>query len=257
MDQSEFSDFFAPRSWYLAGLGSRYLQLSRHIEKAIRDRHLAVGSQLPPERDVAQMSDVSRVTIRKAVGRLVELGLIEQQQGSGSFVSDFPTEPRLEQSLSNLTSFTEYMERRGLKSTSQILMCGLYPPTPDEMVALGIRADEISARIRRLRSADGAPLAVESSMLPLDILPDPGVVETSLYQVLRARNCAPVRAIQRIAAANLSSRDAGLLHLPVGTAVLQIDRTGYLPSGRPIEFTRGIYRSDVYDFVSELRLDGR
>ena len=39
------------------------------------------------------------------------------------------------------------------------------------------------------------------------------------------------------------------------TAVLQIERTGYLASGRPIEFTSGFYRSDVYDFVSELRLD--
>jgi GntR family transcriptional regulator len=37
--------------------------------------------------------------------------------------------------------------------------------------------------------------------------------------------------------------------------VLRIDRTGYLPSGRPIEFTRGLYRSDIYDFVAELRLE--
>ena len=38
-------------------------------------------------------------------------------------------------------------------------------------------------------------------------------------------------------------------------AVLRIDRTAYVPSGRPIEFTRGLYRSDIYDFIAELRLD--
>jgi GntR family transcriptional regulator len=45
------------------------------------------------------------------------------------------------------------------------------------------------------------------------------------------------------------------LKLAAGTAVLQIDRTGFLASGRPIEFTRGLYRSDIYDFVAELRLE--
>ena len=77
----------------------------------------------------------------------------------------------------------------------------------------------------------------------------------SLYEVLRARGLAPTRAIQRVTAANLSPRDAEMLHLPEGAAVLRIERTGYLATGRPIEFTRGLYRSDIYDFVSELRLD--
>ena len=44
--------------------------------------------------------------------------------------------------------------------------------------------------------------------------------------------------------------------MPEGAAVLQIDRTAYLDTGRPVEFTRGVYRSDLYDFVTELRLDG-
>ena len=61
--------------------------------------------------------------------------------------------------------------------------------------------------------------------------------------------------MQRITAVNLSSSEAALLKLAEGAAALRIDRTGYLPSGRPIEFTRGLYRSDLYDFVAELRMD--
>ena len=41
-----------------------------------------------------------------------------------------------------------------------------------------------------------------------------------------------------------------------GDAALKIVRTGYLGSGRPIELTEGIYRSEVYDFVTELRIEG-
>ena len=66
---------------------------------------------------------------------------------------------------------------------------------------------------------------------------------------------APTRAVQRITAVNLAPHDAHLLHLPDGAAVLRIDRTAYLPTGRPIEFTRGLYRSDIYDFIAELRLE--
>ena len=80
-------------------------------------------------------------------------------------------------------------------------------------------------------------------------------VSVSLYEVLRSRGTAPTRALQRVMAINATDRVAELLKLPDGTAVLQIERTAYLATGRPIEFTSGYYRSDVYDFVSELRLD--
>ena len=90
----------------------------------------------------------------------------------------------------------------------------------------------------------------------MDILPQPDKVETSLYTVLRENGGAPTRAIQRITAINLAPHEARLLSLAEGAAALRIDRTGYLPNGRPIEFTRGVYRSDIYDFVAELRLDG-
>ena len=122
-------------------------------------------------------------------------------------------------------------------------------------MVLGLSSGERVARIDRLRSADGAPMALEYSALPPDILPDPGEVGVSLYDLLRARGLAPTRAIQRVTAANLSATDAEMLQLPEGAAVLRIERTGYLATGRPIEFTRGLYRSDIYDFVSELRLD--
>ena len=89
---------------------------------------------------------------------------------------------------------------------------------------------------------------------PVLILPDPAQVGTSLYQFLRGEGRAPTRAIQRVGAINLSPREAQLLAMPPGAAVLRIDRTAYLPSGRPIEFTKGLYRSDLYDFIAELRL---
>ena len=253
MDLPEDNLIFAPDRWFRSGRGPRYEQLYRHIAAAISTGVLQTEAQLPPERELAELAEVSRVTVRKAVAQLVGEGLLEQRRGAGTFVR--PPPPKMEHSLSALLSFTEYMRQRGKTPSSQIMRRGLYLPTPDEQMALGLAAADRVARMERLRSADGVPMALEYSSLPQDILADPERVETSLYDVLRARGNAPTRAVQRITAVNLAAVEAQLLHLPDGTAVLRIDRTAYLPTGRPIEFTRGLYRSDIYDFVAELRLE--
>ena len=245
--------FYRPDSWFRAGRGPRYEQLYRHLAEAISAGTLQIDSQLPPERELAEIADVSRVTVRKAVSQLVEDGVLEQRRGAGTFVKT--PRAKLEHSLSALLSFTEYMRQRGKASSSRILRRGVFLPSPDEQIALGLAGSDRVSRVDRLRSADDTVMALEWSSLPLDVLPDPDAVETSLYDVLRAAGTAPTRAVQRITAVNVSGADARLLNLPEGVAVLRIDRTAYLPNGRPIEFTRGLYRSDIYDFIAELRLE--
>lgn len=246
-------DLFSPEAWHRPGGGTRYLQLSRHISEAIADGRLKAGDQLPPERDLANRADVSRVTIRKAVGELVQAGLIEQRRGAGSFVKGPAF--RTEQSLSSLVSFSDNLSGRGKQPMSDVLERGLFAPTSDEMMALGLAPNQLVARVNRLRSADGVPMAIERSSLPADVLPDPSKVEVSLYAVLRQSNRAPVRAIQRVSAINVFDAEAKLLGLADNTAILKITRTAFSRGGRPIEFTRGLYRPDNYDFVVELRPD--
>ena len=253
MDTEDQVSRFKPESWFRTGRGPRYEQLYRHIAAAISTGDLQSETQLPPERDLAEIAQVSRVTVRKAVAQLVEDGVLEQRRGAGTFVRTPRT--KLDYHLSTLVSFTEYMRQRGKTSSSKIISRGLFAPIPDEQIALGLSSTDRVARVERLRSADGIPMALEWSSLPQDILPNPDLVETSLYDVLRAQGCAPTRAVQRITAVNLPTSEAHLLNLAEGAAVLRIDRTGYLPSGRPIEYTRGLYRSDIYDFIAELRLE--
>ena len=97
-------------------------------------------------------------------------------------------------------------------------------------------------------------MALERASLPLDILPNPLEVKTSLYEVLSLSGLRPVRAVQKISAINLESREAQLLGVVEGAAGLSIARTSYLESGRVAELTRSLYRGDAYDFVAELRL---
>lgn len=244
---------FHPESWFRDGHGPRYEQLYRHLVASIANGTLAAETQIPPERELAALAQVSRVTVRKAVAQLVEDGQLEQRRGAGTFVR-IPRAKK-DNSRSALVSFTDYMRQRGKVPTSRILNAGLHAPTPDEQQALGIMASGRVARIERLRSADGVPMALEYSSWPPDILPNPQEVQGSLYDHIRALGHVPTHAVQRVSAANLRVSEAQLLHMEPGKAVLRIDRTGYLGSGRPVEFTRGLYRSDIYDFIAELRLE--
>ena len=228
------------------------MQLRQRLADGVEQGVLSPGTSLPPERDLAAITNLSRVTVRKAISALAADGIIVQRQGSGSFVAE--QSGRFEQSLSRLTSFSEDMARRGKTSESRWLERGLFMPSPEETLVLGLPADASVARLARLRTADGEPMAIERASLPTDLLPNPLAVETSLYEILQASGQRPVRAIQKISALNLDSEQAGLLHVPEGAAGLRIERISYLEQGRVAEFTRSIYRGDAYNFVAELRL---
>lgn len=231
-----------------------YLQLRKSIEDAVKTGLIGPGDALPSERDIATRADISRVTVRKAVQDLVKGGILVQRHGSGTFVA--PRVERVEQSLSRLTSFTEDMARRGMTVRSAWLDRGVFAPSPEEMMVLGLSSKELVARIARLRIADDTPLAIERASLSASILPDPAAIDSSLYAALEKTGNRPVRAVQRISAANLNDADAKLLDVPAGVAGLHIERISYLASGKVVEFTRSIYRGDAYDFVAELRLSG-
>ncbi|ATG44482.1 ligand-binding UTRA domain-containing protein [Phaeobacter piscinae] len=245
-------EFLTPAAWLDDAAGPRYVRLRQRIEDGVETGLLPKSAPLPAEREIATLTGLSRVTVRRAMQDLVDRGIIVQRQGSGSFVADGT--PKVEQSLSQLTSFTEDMERRGYDTSVEWLERGIHTPSPEEVMALALTSGEAVARIARLRRANGRPMAIERASLPVDILPNPQAVQGSLYEVLEQSGSRPVRALQRISAINLPEQEAQMLGVEPGMAGLSIVRTSYLRNRRVVEFTRSIYRGDAYDFVAELRL---
>jgi len=110
-------------------------------------------------------------------------------------------------------------------------------------------------RLHRVRYGQDEPLAIERSVVPASVLPDPMLVHDSLYEALEQLNCRPRRALQRLRAVSLNVQQARLLHVAVGSAGLSIERRSFLDDGRVVEFTCSWYRGDIYDFVAELQTD--
>jgi len=246
------SSLLTPDDLQAAGTGPLYLKLQQALEGAIHSGRLKSGDALPPERDLAEYASISRVTVRKAVDELVRKGILVRRHGSGTFVAK-PVE-KVEQPLSRLTSFTEDMARRGRSSRAEWLERGLFTPSPDEMMMLGLPAGGLVARLGRLRIADENPLAIERASISAEFLPDPENVGQSLYAALEKRGVRPVRAVQRISARTIKDQEAELLDVAPGSAGMTIERISYLASGKVVELTRSLYRGDAYDFVAELTL---
>ena len=230
-----------------------YLQLARKLAAAIRNGRYQAHEALPSERLLSECLSVSRVTARNAIDQLVEQGLIVRRRGSGNYIA-----PHLEQPLSRLTSFSEELHRRGYTPGSKWLVRAISIATPEEQAGLGLspkgKAVKV-ARLERLRLANDVGMAYEATVLPQQVLPTPEAVEGSLYEYLDGTGMAPVRALQHIRAANCPAWLAKLLDVPVGQAVLDITRTGYLASGQIVELTHSYSRSDYYDFVAEMKRD--
>ncbi len=246
------SRIFEPERFGRSAGAPLYTRIKKLVQEAVAAGELRRGDSIPSERDVAETLQVSRVTVRKAFSDLVAEGVLVQRRGSGTYVNG-PVR-RIEQPLSRLTSFSEDMQLRGIKTDADWLDRSSGLPTPEESLLLSISPNEHVSRFHRLRRADGVPLAIELAVIPHHFLPDPMSVSGSLYEALGARGAKPVRALQRLRATALTAQEAELLGQPAGSPALFIERISYLSDGRIVEYTRSHYRGDTYDFVAELTL---
>ncbi len=227
-----------------------YIQLKNKFAQAIQNGLWSPGHALPSERYLSEALDVSRITIRKTLDLLLEEGLIERQHGAGTFVKQ-----RIEQPISVLTGFSDEMKARGIEPETRVLESFIRTATAEEALTLSLKPGQQVAFLKRLRLADGKPVAVEYSVLPIQVLPNPFVITGSLYSYLKMQKKMPVRALQHLRANIVSSTERDLLQANDDTAVLYITRVGYLADGTPVEFTHSYYRGDSYDFIAELQTD--
>jgi GntR family transcriptional regulator, N-acetylglucosamine utilization regulator len=224
-----------------------YLQLQRALRQAIESRVLGPDDALPPERDLANDFDVSRITVRKAIDGLISEGMLVRRQGSGTFVC-----ARVEKNFSKLTSFSEDMRARGRTPHSEWLKKSTGSVTPEEALTLRSSPGTPVYRFHRIRFADELPMSVEYATVLASCLPSLEAVESSLYEALEHAGNRPVRALQRLRAVLLPAEQAELLKAKEKDAGLLVERLGFLKDGRAVEFTQSYYRGDIYDFVAEL-----
>src|SRR3989440_11746584 len=144
-------------------LEDAYRPRYREIEHAIRQRlsRLKPGAELPSDAQLCDEFGVSRMTARHAMNRLAQEGLVLRVRGRGTFVGEPPTHRR----ANSLLSFSNEMRRQGRSPSSRLLGRALRPPTREEAARLQLKSGEKLLWLKRIRLADGRPIAVASTRL--------------------------------------------------------------------------------------------
>jgi GntR family transcriptional regulator len=221
----------------------------REILISLIEAQLTPDTAIPSERELVTRFNVSRATVREAVGRLVSEGRLYRVRGKGTFVAA----PRVESQL-HLASFTEDMRRRGHRPSTIVLAADDSVPPPPARSALGMAPNDRAYRVERLRSADGAPMAHEVSWLPASPLPRflDHDLAGSVYSIL-AREYGRVldSASQTVWAEGADPLRSRLLRVPPAAPLLVFRRTSYAGS-RAMEHVTSWYRADRYQVHMKL-----
>jgi GntR family transcriptional regulator len=223
-----------------------YYQIQRALMEKIRSGELAEGDSLESEEELARIYQVSRMTARQALHGLKISGYAFSQKGRGTFV----THPKMEKNIMHLRGFTEDMKQRGMVPSSRLLEQTVINATEDLAEKLRVTPGDAVMLLRRLRLADGIPMALEESNIPLKFFPGlerVSFAKQSLYHVLRENYGVRVAwADEVIEALPATREESELLTIPKRASVLSISRIIMTTEETPIEVACSRYRGDRY-----------
>lgn len=209
------------------------------------------GSRLPSERLLTTDVGVSRSTLRLALTRLADEGRLTPSAQRGWFVPQL----MLGEPPSMLISFTELARSRGLEPTAAVLSNRVRPATFGEAEDLQVPPAAPVVELVRRRSMDGVPITVETAVLPLRLaewLVDTDMTDQSLYELLAEHGHQVHRSTYTVQAVNVDEREAALLELSPGAAVLLARDITFTLDRTPLVITLNCYRGDAYRFTADL-----
>ncbi|WP_152656736.1 GntR family transcriptional regulator [Oceanobacillus sp. CFH 90083] len=220
-----------------------HVQLSKSLEEKIKAQEYI--ERIPSERELMDIYSVSRTTVREAVTKLVNDGLLIKVHGKGTYVNK---KPPIQEWLSSLNSFTETVTRMGLIPGSKLL-------TSKKLAAdkhgIDVFKEDVFM-IERLRYASDKPVAIEQHYYPISIgerLSEFNLDKETIYDLLENElGIVLDEAEQYITTAIIEDHLAQYLEIPYGSNVLLAERTIVDGKGNVIEYYIGQYRPDMYTF---------
>jgi GntR family transcriptional regulator len=222
-------------------------QIREIIRRRVLDGTYAPHSQMPSEAQMMEAFQVSRITIRQALGDLQKEGLIFKVAGKGSFVA----KPKAFQSLSRLQGFGEAMTPAGYETFSQVLSTRRVGA--GEMVArrLALQPGAPVFEIQRLRYLNREPISVDVSYFPLALgerLAQEDLAARDIFVILENDLGQQLtHADVQIEAISADESLARHLRIAEASPLLRIERLTHA-GDQPIDFEFLYYRGDAFQY---------
>lgn len=207
------------------------------------------GDALPSERDLAETYGLSRTTVRLAMSELEELGLVTRKHGKGTFVSSVSRDTT---DLMGTYSFTDQMRSLGRVPHTEVIDFEVREASKFVAQNMDLRLGEAVFRMRRLRTADGVPMMLERTYMPVKVfegLTQRMVESKSLYEIVEQDFRMKIKTAEEAFGARAARPDeARLLKIDEDAPVLHLVRTTYNSKNVVIEYTRSVARADMFEY---------
>lgn len=221
---------------------------TEEIERRIVTGEYPAGTRLPNEGDLAASVNVSRTTLREAMGRLEARGLVTREQGRGTFVrarSGLNIAMLLEANL----SVSDMIREMGLEPATKEVRVGIEVPPPHVAGAMGLSDNDPVLVVHRLRTADGVPAVFSDDYLVIvpGLPRDRDSYWGSLYELLAAvygRRVASGHA--RLRAGQATGALAESLGVADGALTLILSQVHHLADGTAVMYSDAHLLNDAF-----------
>lgn len=232
---------------------SLYYQLELHLRREFAGSDFRPGVAIPSENELAAKYGVSRVTVRRALDRLEEDGLIIRRRGARTVLSQLVTDlPKDEKSRSEFRGFEDELRVRGLTPQAELLEV-TEGQAPEAVAALlGIPADASVVRIRRLGQAGNKPLWLESRFFPLELgrtIAKADLTHESILRLIRDAGFDVKQVEMQLRPVVATARQAKMLRMPSGQALMLHESVTFVEGDQPVQVARVHLRGDLYRVV--------
>jgi GntR family transcriptional regulator len=227
-----------------------YQQIKQHLVRTIAAWPLA-ATQFYTDDELCEAFGVSRMTVRQAVQELVEEGLLQRRRGAGTFVVARKIEERFAPLVQEDLEWAD-----GVRPVRiEVLAFEIQPCPPAVAGSLDLAPGTPVRYVRRVRYADGLPIALDHRFLPLDVaekaMPQ-GTSRSIVHLVWEHYDLE--RGEMALEAATAGAEEERWLRVPAGEPVI-VRRIRYVAAGdRPVMAGYTLYRADMVRYTVEIPL---
>jgi len=225
-----------------------YHQISAILRERIQNREFRPGDRVPSEEELCRTFSVSRATVRQALQALELDGLIRREPGRGSFV----LRPSKGIAELKMTCLLEDLIALGIPAQTKVSEVGVVQASRPVAEALGLDPGDKVFGFLRVAVVRDQPFAASRIFLPAEMerrLRKRDLAVPHLLRTLEMKcGVVPARADQVIEAILADPRQASLLDVAAGTALLSVTRTSFDQREKGVEHSVTLYRSDRVRF---------
>lgn len=234
----------------------QYALVAQALMDDIRRGQYPVGSLLPPELELCTQFGVSRHTVREAIRRLQERGLVTRQRGIGTSVKTNRVEPRYVQSTASIADLPRYVEDTRLVTTDAHDV--IADKAQAELLKCPVRQRWVKVTGFRYAGKDKLPMALTHIYINAayaGIQQLIGTMKVPVYTLIEKKYGERIVEVQQeISAISISADDARELKVRPGSAGLVVTRRYLGANDRVIEVAVNLHPADRFSYSMSLRL---